>query len=153
MPIAPCRGRGSARESGTEIERIYISQHLSLSRPLQRIPPPPESQPWADERSKFSQLPSVSSLSLPRSHPHLLFLQHERNRSVTFLKVSLSLSLSLSHPPALISPAFPEKERSLQKGLRARRPLFRRRRSHRLRQQAGWPSSLPVRLRRCHHHR
>ena len=91
-----CRSRraeGEKRaESRTEIERIYISQHLSLSRPLQPNPPPPESQPWADERSKSSQLPSVLSLSPPRSHTHILFFSPAREEQIRHFPKGLSLS-------------------------------------------------------------
>jgi hypothetical protein len=129
MPIAACRRRGD--ENRTD---IYIAA-VSLSRP--RIPP---LQPWADARSKSSPSRFVSLLSRPASPSPAP--QHERNRSVTFLKVRTPVSLSLA---SSLTP-LPAQERPVQKGVRTRRPLLRRRRRHRLRQQAGRLSSLPVRL-------
>jgi hypothetical protein len=127
MPIAPFRSR-DGRDGRTKIERIYISQDPFPFPSLASKSLLVDHGQKKDRNSTYYR----SSLSLFTLSPHpqsfSLFLQHERNRSVTFLKVSFIHPLS----SIFVSPPFSEEERPLQKGVRTRRPLLCGRRSHRL---------------------
>ena len=129
MPIASCRDDGKGMKP--KIEWIYISLSVSLSSSFRQTTNHSSS---AMGRRKIEIQPiTVRFLcfSLPPARPNqeIFFPQHERNRSVTFLKVSLLFPSLL---PSLLTPSPPEEERLVQKGVRARRPLLRRRRRPRL---------------------